>query len=68
MQNVGKSVGCTIFYVDEDRCEAIYVISPFPAALTLGGDDDDDINNTSSIYFQYMIHHLPCHLYTWWQP
>ena len=42
MQNVGKSVGCTIFYVDEDRCEAIYVISPFPAALTLGGDDDDD--------------------------
>ena len=37
-----KSGGCTIFYVDEDRCEAIYVISPFLPALTLDGDDHDD--------------------------
>ena len=52
MQNVWKSGGCTIFYVDEDRCEAIYVISPFPAALTLCGGDDDDINN---IYLEYIF-------------
>ena len=45
MQNVEKSGGCTIFYVDEDRCEAIYVISPFPAALTLCGHDDDDFGD-----------------------
>ena len=38
-------VGCTIFYVDEDRCEAIYVISPFLAlaALTLDVDEDGAI-------------------------
>ena len=42
MQNVWKSGGCTIFYVDEDRCGAIYVISPFLVALTFDDDDDDD--------------------------
>ena len=42
---VWRLVGCTIFYVDEDRCEAIYVISPFLAlaALTLDVDEDGAI-------------------------
>ena len=42
---VWRLLGCTIFYVDEDRCEAIYVISPFLAlaALTLDVDEDGAI-------------------------